>query len=86
MHHGAGTNGGFPVAKAAFDHSIDTVFYIHVDGGHLRRLREASGRERSKNLVVTGHVASDRIGINPLIRELRSRGIRVDAYSGIVDV
>lgn len=86
VHHGAGTNGGFPVARAAFDHGIDTVFYIHVDAGHLHRLREAYGREGRKNLVVTGHVASDSIGINALVRDLRSRGIRVDAYSGIVDV
>jgi len=86
VHHGAGTNGGFPVARAAFEHGIDTVFYIHVDAGHLRRLREVFGREGTKNLVVTGHVASDSIGINALVRELRSRGIRVDTFSGIVDV
>ncbi len=86
VHHGAGTNGGFPVARVAFENGIDTVFYIHIDAGHLRRLREAYGGEGAKNLVVTGHVASDSIGINVLIRELRNRGLRVDAYSGIVDV
>ncbi len=86
VHHGAGTNGGFPVARAAFENGIDSVFYIHVDAGHLRRLHEAFGREGAKNLIVTGHVASDSIGINALIRELRSRGIRVDTFSGIVDV
>jgi len=31
-------------------------------------------------------VASDSIGINELVRELRTRGLRVDTYSGIVDV
>src|SRR5437773_990253 len=41
VHHGAGTNGGVPVARAAFDHGIDTVFYIHIDAGALRRLWEA---------------------------------------------
>lgn len=86
VHHGAGTNGGFPVARAAFENGIDTVFYIHVDAGHLRRLHEVFGREGAKNLIVTGHVASDSIGVNVLVRELRSRGIRVDTYSGIVDV
>jgi len=86
VHHGAGTNGGVPVARAAFDHGIDTVFYIHIDAGALRRLWEAYGREGSKNLVVTGHLASDSIGINMLVRELRGRGIRVDTYSGIIDV
>jgi len=86
VHHGAGTNGGFPVARAAYEHGIDTVFYIHIDAGQLRRLHEGFGLEGRKNLVVTGHVASDSIGINALVRELRSRGVRVDTYSGIVDV
>src|SRR5437667_295241 len=31
VHHGAGTNGGVPVARAAFDHGIDTVSYIDID-------------------------------------------------------
>jgi hypothetical protein len=86
VHHGAGTNGGLPVARAAFEHGIDTVFYIHIDAGALRRVWELFGREGSKNLVVTGHVASDSVGINELVRELRTRGVRVDTYSGIVDV
>jgi hypothetical protein len=86
VQHGAGTNGGVPVARAAFDHGIDTVFYIHIDAGALRRLGEVYGREGAKNLVVTGHLASDSIGINVLVRELRGRGIRVDTYSGIIDV
>lgn len=84
--HGAGTNGGYPVAKAAFDHGIDTVFYIHTDPGHLRRLRDEYGREGRKNLVVTGHIASDSIGINVLIRELRKRGLTVDCFSGVLDI
>jgi len=86
VHHGAGTNGGVPVARAAFEHGIDTVFYIHIDAGALQRLWEAYGREGSKNLVVTGHLASDSIGINVLVRELRARGVQVDTFSGIVDV
>jgi hypothetical protein len=86
VHHGAGTNGGVPVARAAFDHGIDTVFYIHIDAGALRRLWEVYGREGPKNLVVTGHLSSDSIGINVLVRELRARGLRVDTYSGIIDV
>lgn len=86
VHHGAGTNGGVPVARAAFDHGIDTVFYIHIDAGALRRLWELYGREGSKNLVVTGHLSSDSIGINALVRAMRNRGVHVDTYSGIVDV
>jgi hypothetical protein len=86
VHHGAGTNGGVPVARAAFEHGIDTVFYIHIDAGALQRLWEAYGHEGANNLVVTGHLASDSIGINMLVRELRARGIGIDTFSGIVDV
>jgi len=84
--HGAGTNGGYPVAKAAFDHGIDTVFYIHIDAGHLRRLREEYGREGPKNLVIAGHIAADSVGINVLVRELRKRGVTVDCFGGVLDV
>ncbi len=84
--HGAGTNGGYAVAKAAFDHGTDTVFYIHIDAGHLRRLWDEFGRGGPRNLVVTGHIASDSIGINVLTRALRKRGLQVDCYGGVLDV
>ncbi len=83
--HGAGTNGGYPVAKAAFDNGIDTLFYIHVDAGALRRLWEEFGRTGPKSLVVTGHIASDSIGIDALVRELRKRGLAVDCFGGVLD-
>src|SRR2546428_2122817 len=86
VHHGAGTNGGVPVARAAFEHGIDTVFYIHIDAGALRRCRGAFGAECFQNPRGTGPLASASIGINALVRELRKRGLRVDTYSGIVDV
>jgi len=35
---------------------------------------------------VAGHVAADSIGINVLVRALRDRGVRVDTFSGIIDV
>jgi len=82
--HGAGTNGGYPIAKCAFDHGIDTVVYIHVDPGHLARLR-GEFAAKGKNLVVTGHVASDSIGINVLVRALREHGLEVTCVSGIVE-
>ena len=82
--HGAGTNGGYPVASAAFRHGIDTVVYIHVDAGHLKRLQDEFGA-RGKNLIVTGHIASDSVGINVVIRALREREIEVTAVSGVVE-
>lgn len=72
--HGAGTNGGYPVAKAYFENGVSTIAYIHIDPEELRRLRE----EKIKgNLIVTGHIASDSIGINVLIESLRKQGLEV---------
>ena len=33
--------------------------------------------ENSGNLVVTGHIASDSVGINPFIQELKRKGMAV---------
>lgn len=72
--HGAGTNGGHPVAACAFRHGIDTVIYIHCSHAAARRLAEEFPE---KNLVVVGHIAADSLGINPFLAELRSRGLEV---------
>ncbi len=80
--HAAGTNGGFEVAKAAFDHGVGTVAYIHVSPAILERLAGLYGGGRG-NLVVTGHIASDLLGINPYIEALEKRGIEVIRASGL---
>jgi hypothetical protein len=80
VHHAAGTNGGASVASAYFDHGVDTVVYIHADGAAEQQLREEYGDE--KNLVVTGHIASDAVGMNVLIDELAARGVDCTAISG----
>jgi len=82
VSHGAGTNGGYAVAKAYFDHGIDTVIYIHCRPADAARLREEYVEE--KNLVVTGHIASDAVGINPYVDRLRDLGLDVVTFSGII--
>jgi hypothetical protein len=82
MSHGAGTNGGYPVAKAFFDHGVDTVIYIHCRPADSKKLIEEYGD--AKNLIVTGHIVSDSIGINPYIDRLREEGIDVTTMSGII--
>jgi hypothetical protein len=73
MSHGAGTNGGYEIAKTYFKHGIGTIVYIHISPTDLERL-EAEGKG---NLIVTGHIASDSVGINPLIHELEKRNVSV---------
>lgn len=71
--HGAGTNGGYEVARTYFEYGIGTVVYIHLDYAQAVRLRA----EGKGNLIVTGHIASDMIGINPFLRKLREAGLEV---------
>lgn len=79
IHHAAGTNGGADVARAYFENGVDTVLYIHVDAGDARELREEFD---DKTLVVTGHIASDAIGLNVLIDALEERGVSCTPISG----
>ena len=50
----AGTNGGYHVAKAYFDHGISTVIYLHVDYGDLTKMREE--KLKGNNLKWFGQV------------------------------
>ncbi|NOJ28842.1 MAG: hypothetical protein DA328_01585 [Nitrososphaeraceae archaeon] len=70
----AGTNGGYQIAKAYFEHGISTVIYLHIDYSDLLKLRESKS---TGNLVVLGHLAGDSIGINGLSSELIKRGVEV---------
>jgi hypothetical protein len=77
--HGGGTNGGYEVAKTYFEYGITTVIYIHIEYAELAKLQA----EDKGNLIITGHIASDAVGINPLIKELEKRGIEVMRMSGL---
>ena len=79
--HGALTNGGYEVARAYFDNGTDTVIYIHVPAQTVTKLR----KEGLGQLIVTGHIASDLLGINPFVQELRDLGLDVDVFSGVRD-
>lgn len=78
--HAAYTNGGYEVARTYYKYGVNTVIYIHISEPDLAKLT-ADG---VGNLIVTGHIASDSVGINPFLAELRKRGVHVDAISGIV--
>jgi len=77
--HGALTNGGYHVARACFDHGVDTVVYIHISPNDLKRLRE----DNDGQLIVTGHVLGDAFGIEPYIELLRGRRLEVDVLSEV---
>lgn len=77
----AGTNGGAAVAKAYFKAGVDTLMYMHLSEEDYKTLIK---EEIKKNLIVTGHMPSDSIGINIYINELEKRGILVERYSGVI--
>ncbi len=79
--HGAYTNGGYHVARAYFDHGVDTVIYIHLSPADLQCLREHADGQ----LIVTGHIVGDAFGIAPYIRALRNAGLEVDVLSDVLD-
>ncbi len=70
----AGTNGGYPVAKAYFEHGISTVIYLHVNGEDLAKLKED---KVNGNLVILGHLAGDSVGLNQLADALEREGVEV---------
>jgi len=71
ISHACYTNGGYDVAKAYFQHGVGTLSYIHVSEPDLTKLAS----ENFANLIVLGHIASDWLGINRLLRELEENEI-----------
>lgn len=78
--HGTYTNGGYDVANAYFENGVNTVIYIHISyPDYIRLKKEAKG-----NLIVSGHIASDSIGINPFVEALKDKGLEVVTIKGII--
>jgi putative NIF3 family GTP cyclohydrolase 1 type 2 len=72
ISHAAYTNGGFDVAKAYYEHGTDTLSYIHISEPDLTKL---ASLKLGRNLIILGHIASDWLGINRLLRELEKNDV-----------
>ncbi|HEV2527629.1 MAG TPA: hypothetical protein VGT61_04140 [Thermomicrobiales bacterium] len=81
VFHGAGTNGGASAARVMWDHGVDTVVYIHLAPAEADALRNMA--QDGKNVVVSGHISSDMIGINRYVADLEARGVEVIRMSGL---
>ncbi len=75
-----GTNGGAGVAKAYFTHGYSTIFYMHLAESDKKQLARD---DTSGNLIATGHIASDSVGIAPFVHALRENGLEVTPISGV---
>lgn len=80
----AGTNGGAPVYRTYYEHGINTILAMHIDDRDLRELEQL--KLPQANLVITGHMPSDSIGMNRVIAALEEQGIEVIAGSGVIRV
>jgi len=81
--HGAGANGGYPVANALFESGVNTVVYIHLFD-FQKEQEDLLKKENKGNLIVTGHYGSDSIGINPLIDALEVRGLEIVCCNNLI--
>src|SRR4029077_1467670 len=70
----AGTNGGAAIYRTYYEHGINTILAMHIDERDLRELEQL---QRPANLVITGHMPSDSIGMNRVIAALEQRGLEV---------
>jgi len=80
----AGTNGGAAIYRTYYEHGINTILAMHIDDRDLRELEQL--RLPQANLLITGHMPSDSIGMNRIIAALEQRGIEVIAGSGVIRV
>lgn len=75
-----GTNGGSDVFKAYFEAGVGTIICMHVPDD----VKEEVEKQNIGNVIVAGHMASDSIGLNIIIKELEKRGLEVIKMSGII--
>jgi len=78
----AGTNGGAAIYRTYYEYGIDTILAMHIDDRDLRELEQA--QLPGANLLITGHMPSDSIGINRVIDAMEQRGVEVMAGSGVI--
>ncbi|MFX1508341.1 MAG: hypothetical protein ACFFDC_19845 [Promethearchaeota archaeon] len=78
--HGAFTNGGFDIADCYYQHGVDTVIYIHIAPSDLFQILKLDYGQ----LLITGHLASDSIGVNPFLDRLEEKGMNIIAVGGLI--
>ena len=80
----AGTNGGAAIYRTYYEHGINTILAMHIEDRDLRELEQA--QRPDANLVITGHMPSDSIGMNRVLDAVEESGVEVIAGSGVIRV
>lgn len=77
-----GTTGGADVIRAFFAAGVGTLVMMHCPDDVI----EAAKEQNIGNILVAGHISSDSIGMNGILRVLEERyGIEVVRCSGLLD-
>ena len=76
-----GTSGSEEAYAKLSQAGISTMVVMHMGEKH-RKLAETN----NINVIIAGHIASDSLGINLLIDELETKGIKIFACSGLIRV
>lgn len=76
-----GTSGGEKVAKAYYEAGVGTLVVMHMPDDTIKAVKQ----QNIGNVVVAGHMASDSVGINQVIKVIEQLGIEVIRMSGVID-
>lgn len=76
-----GTSGGEKVIRAYFEAGVGTLVVMHMPDEAIKAVKS----QNIGNVVVAGHMASDSVGINQVIKALEKGGLQVVRMSGVID-
>lgn len=76
-----GTSGGEKVIRAYFEAGVGTLVVMHMPDDAIKAVKS----QNIGNVVVAGHMASDSVGINQVIKALEKSGLEVVRMSGVID-
>lgn len=74
-----GTEGSKLIYEKMSQAGIGTIVEMHMSEDHFK---EAKGQHL--NVIVSGHMASDSLGVNLFLDELEKKGIEVIPFSGLI--
>jgi putative NIF3 family GTP cyclohydrolase 1 type 2 len=78
--YAGGTNGGEEVYKAYFEAGVGTIVAMHAPENVIEAVRA----QNIGNIIVAGHMASDSIGIQIIIKALEEKGLNITPFSGVL--
>lgn len=76
-----GTAGPKEMYEALGKAGVGTIVCMHLPENHLEEAKKAH-----VNVLVSGHMASDSIGLNLLADRFEAKGLKVTAFSGMIRV